>query len=223
VDPTILVAINKLASQQANATQETIAAAKHLLGYLAAHPNANITYRPSTMQLTGQSDASYLSEPKSRSRWGYLLYFELLNPKHQHDINGSIECMSVITDVVVGSACEAEYGGTYKLAQHAIPLLRTTEDIGYKQGICNLITDNEASMKIATGVVARKLSKAFDMRFHWIQDRIARQQFKMTWWSTEWIQADFLTKVFHPTEFQKKKKEFVTEWTDCPVSGEGVL
>jgi hypothetical protein len=223
VDPTILVAINKLAVQQTTATTHTILAAKHLLGYLAAHPNAKIIYRPSNMQLVGQSDASYLSEQKSRSRWGYLLYFELLAPRHPHDINGTIECMSVITDVVVGSACEAEYGGTYKLAQHAIPLLRTAEDFGYKQGICNLITDNEASMKIATGTVARKLSKAFDMRFHWIQDRIARQQFKMTWWSTEWIQADFLTKVFHPSEFQKKKKEFVTDGADAPASGEGVL
>jgi hypothetical protein len=217
VDPTILVAINKLASQQAKATEKTIEAAKHLLGYLAAYPNASIRYRPSTMQLTGQSDASYLSEPKARSRWGYLLYFQLLQPRHQYDINGAIDCMSVITDVVVSSACEAEYGGTFQLATHAIPLLRATEDCGYTQGTCQLITDNEASMNIALGVVARKLSKSFDMRFNWIQDRIIRKQFSMTWWSTEWIQADFLTKVFHPAEFQLKREEFVRDLKECQV------
>jgi hypothetical protein len=217
VDPTILVAINKLAAQQTTATEKTIAAAKHLLGYLAAYPNASIRYRPSTMQLTGQSDASYLSEPKARSRWGYLLYFQLLNPKHPYDINGVIDCMSIITDVVVSSACEAEYGGTFQLATHAIPLLRTAEDCGDTQGTCKLITDNEASMNIALGSVARKLSRSFDMRFNWIQDRIVRKQFSMTWWSTEWIQADFLTKVFHPAKFQLKREEFVRDLKECQV------
>jgi len=42
VDPTMLVALGTLASQQANSTQATLQALTHLLNYCAMHPNAVI-------------------------------------------------------------------------------------------------------------------------------------------------------------------------------------
>ena len=62
--------INSLASAQATGTQQTIAATHHFLNYCATHPSAFIRYHASDMILWVHSDASYLSEPQARSRYG---------------------------------------------------------------------------------------------------------------------------------------------------------
>ena len=68
VDNTILMAFNDLSPQQANSTITTKAHAHKLLNYLATHPDASVTFKPSNMVLQVHSDASYLSAPNSRSR-----------------------------------------------------------------------------------------------------------------------------------------------------------
>jgi hypothetical protein len=47
---------------------------RHLLDYVATHPDAILTYAKSVMILHVHSDASYLSEPKARSRAGGLFF-----------------------------------------------------------------------------------------------------------------------------------------------------
>ena len=82
VDPTILVAIGAIASQQSKATQATHDATVWLLNYAASHPNATIRYNASDMVLHLHSDDSYLSEPGARSRVGghYLLGNQSTDP-----------------------------------------------------------------------------------------------------------------------------------------------
>jgi hypothetical protein len=71
VDATILVALSSLASAQATPTKDTMQRTHHLLNYIPTHPNAIISYAKSNMILNVHSDnASYLSEPKARSRAG---------------------------------------------------------------------------------------------------------------------------------------------------------
>jgi hypothetical protein len=69
VDSTLLVPLSTLASQVFTTTT-TIKAAVHLLNYCSTHPEATISYYASNMQLKIHSDASYLSEPKAKSRIG---------------------------------------------------------------------------------------------------------------------------------------------------------
>ena len=68
VDSTFLVGLNSIAIQQTNATDNTIKRTEDLLDYAATHPEAKIRYRESEMILQIHTDASYLSEPKARSR-----------------------------------------------------------------------------------------------------------------------------------------------------------
>jgi hypothetical protein len=163
------------------------------------------------MKIIGQSDASYLSESQARSRWGYLFYCQLLNPENDYDINGTIECMSLVSKVVVSSACEAEYGGIFVLAKKAIPFMETVSDLGYPQSTCTLITDNKPAITIAQDAKVIGISKSFDMRFHWIKDRVNQKQFDLCYWETENIQADFLTKIFPNRIFLEKRKQFVKD------------
>jgi hypothetical protein len=74
VDPTLLVPLSTLASQLSTATTTTIKAVAHLLDYCSTHPEATIRYYASDMQLKIHSDASYLSEPKAKSRIGVYFF-----------------------------------------------------------------------------------------------------------------------------------------------------
>ena len=66
----MLADIGSIATQQASSTSNTIRKIKKLIDYAATHPYAAVTYRSSNMVLAAHSDASYLSETKSRSRAG---------------------------------------------------------------------------------------------------------------------------------------------------------
>ena len=66
----MLTALDSIATQQSKGTEKTYADNLWILNYTATHPNSNICYTASDIILYIQSDASYLSEPRSRSRAG---------------------------------------------------------------------------------------------------------------------------------------------------------
>ena len=66
VDVTILVALGCIPETQAQGTDKTYDETLWLINYAATHPDATICYSASNMILHVHSDASYLSEPKSR-------------------------------------------------------------------------------------------------------------------------------------------------------------
>jgi hypothetical protein len=68
VDPTVLVPLNDIETEQTKATAKTQAATNQLLDYLVTHPDATIRYHASIMILHIHSDASYLSVSNARSR-----------------------------------------------------------------------------------------------------------------------------------------------------------
>jgi hypothetical protein len=69
-DPTILMALSAIATEQANPTQKMMKKLRQLLDYCATQDDAKITYNASKMILAVHSDAGYANEKKSRSRAG---------------------------------------------------------------------------------------------------------------------------------------------------------
>jgi hypothetical protein len=61
VDPTMLVALNAIVTQQASPTQKIMERVKQLLDYCASQEEAIITYHASDMVLAIHSDAGYLN------------------------------------------------------------------------------------------------------------------------------------------------------------------
>jgi hypothetical protein len=61
VDPTVVMALNDIATEQTSATEKTKTAPCQLLDYLATHPDTKICFQASDMILHIHSDASYLS------------------------------------------------------------------------------------------------------------------------------------------------------------------
>ena len=79
---------------------------KQLLDYVATHPNARIRYVASDMILNLHSDASYLSEPKAKSRAGG--HFWIGNKDDEYFNNGAIVTLSSVIKHVMSSAYKSE-------------------------------------------------------------------------------------------------------------------
>jgi hypothetical protein len=58
------------------------------------------------------------------------------------------------------------------------------------------------SSRLANDSIKQKRSKAIDMRFHWIRDRIRQGQFIISYIKTELNMADYFTKNLEPTRHQ---------------------
>ncbi len=100
------------------------------LDYAASQDEAVITYCKSDMILAVHSDASYLSEPKARSRAGGN-FFLSENDKDPKD-NGALHVVAKIIKQVMSSAAEAELGGLFINAKTAVPIRTTLEELGHK-------------------------------------------------------------------------------------------
>ena len=204
VDSPILLATNKVASQQAAPTQATMEQTNHLIQYVLHNPDASITYKPSNMQLTVHSDASHNSETKSRSRAAGIFVLgaaDFYGPDDTSaikDINGCIATNSTIIPTVCSSTMESEYAALAINAQTAEGIRQILNDLGHPQlKPTDIIYDNEISGKIAKKKCKIKRSKAIASRYHWIQDRVKMGHFNLQWRPGKHNLADFLTKA-HP-------------------------
>jgi hypothetical protein len=105
VDPTVLMPLNGITTEQTKATEKTQAATNQMLDYLATHPDTNIRYHASDMILHIHSDASYLSVSNVQRRLGGLLSLGNKSPEHE-TLNRSILNVAAVIKNVVASAAE---------------------------------------------------------------------------------------------------------------------
>jgi len=217
VDPTMLVALGDIASEQTKATIKTLAKVEWLLDYAASNPLATIRYTASGMILYIHSDASYLSVSKARSRVGG--HFFLSNPSTDPSkpplvrppLNGPIHTISKILKNVVGSAAEAEIAGTYVNATEAVPIVVTLEELGHIQPPTPIQVDNSTAFGFANKKIKIKRTKAIDMRYHWIVDRTSQGQFLIYLEPGDDNLGDYHTKHHSPTHHRHMRPIFLHE------------
>jgi hypothetical protein len=173
VDPHVLMSLNDIATEQTKATEKTQAATNQLLDYLSTHPDTTIRYHVSDMILHIHSDAPYLSVSNARSRLGGLFFCGDKSPQ-QDKRNGSILN-------VVAYAAESEVGACFHNAQSGAPLRVTLTELGHIQPPTPLRTDNSTAFGILNETIKQKRSKAMDMRYHWLTDRVRQKQFSVYW------------------------------------------
>ena len=192
VDPSLLPIANEIASRQAHPTTQVLHAANRALSYCAGRRNMAIVYHACDMILHLFVDASYLSRSLARSVVGCYLFLGNINQPTR--INGSITVVSSIIPCVVASAGEAEYAALFTGAQQAAGLRTILLDMGYPQPPTTILCDNTAAIGLANDSIKQKRSKAVDMRFHWVRDRIRQQQFCVIYIPTDDNIADYFTK-----------------------------
>ena len=99
VNGTMLTALSAMASEQDNPTEATMKKCKQFLGFAASQEEAISTFRASDMVLAIHSNASYLSEPKSRSRAEGHHFLDTNN--EQPKSNGAVLYVSHIIKAVM--------------------------------------------------------------------------------------------------------------------------
>jgi hypothetical protein len=203
------VALNKISNNQASPTEHTLQACNMLLDYLATtHPDATIRYHASDMILAVCSDAAYLVLPNARSHAAGHFFLTNLpgaisNPPTPTP-NGAIHVLCKTLRSVAASASKAETGSLFLNAQEAVPIITALEEMGHKQPATGtpLETNNSTAIGILRAQVRMKRSKAFDMRYHWLKDRIKQKQFNLYWAPGKTNSANYFSK-HHPPAHHK--------------------
>jgi hypothetical protein len=162
----LLVPLSVLASKLSTATTTTIKDVSHLLDYCSTHPESTIRYFASDMQLKIHSDASFLSEPKSKSRIGGYFYLgNNTNSRLKTLSNGPMLCHTTVLKHVVSSVAEAEFGALFVNAKKGTVTRTTLAETGHNQDATDLKNDNTTADGIINNTVQQKCSKDMDMRF----------------------------------------------------------
>jgi hypothetical protein len=106
---------------------------------------------------------------------------------------------------VMSSAAEAELGALFHNATEACSLRTILEEMGHPQPPTPIQTDNSTAAGIVNRTVKQRRSKAMDMRFYWLQDRVELDQFRIHWKPGCDNLADYFTK-HHPVRHHKEMR-----------------
>jgi hypothetical protein len=200
VDSIMLTALSSLVSEQAAPTERRMQKCLQFLDYTASQEDAIVTYQASKMRLEIHSNASYLSEPKARSRAGGHMFMA-----GNEDIsinNGAVINISQIIRAVMSSAAEAELGALFINTKTAVSMQCTLKEMGHPQTCIPIQTDNSTSHALLINKIMPKALKAMDMRFHWLHCREAQDQYQFYWRPTTQNLVDYWTK-HHPASHHK--------------------
>ena len=188
--PDIATAVNMFLSELPVATDLTWTKVMHLMGYLRRHPERGIEYLPSDMVLVIYSDSNFDS-PKSRTGGVHFLG-RIDDPTF---INGPIHCISTKQSITAACVAEAEYIGTFDNGKVGLPFRHYLHARGYPQPATLLFCDNKCAVGISNDDVKMKRSKYFDIKWHWIRDRVRTGHYDVRWTTTASNIADFFTKI----------------------------
>jgi hypothetical protein len=183
-----------------------------LLNYCATNPNAILRYSASDMILRMHSDGSYLSKTRARSRAGGHFFMGSTNYNDSKENNGAILTISQIIKNVMASAAEAECGALFINTKEAVVLRNTLEEMGHPQPATPVQVDNFTADGIMNSKIQQKRSKAMDMRFYWVQDRVRQGQFHIFWKPGPSNLADYFTKHHAPIHHKQMRPIYL----HCP-------
>ena len=129
--------------------------------------------------------------------------------------------------MVTASAAETETAGCFINGQEACPMRVALEEMGWPQPATPITTDNSCAEGIINETVKQKRSKAIDMRFYWIRDRVKQGQFRIHWKKGSVNLADYFTK-HHPAKHHREMRSKYLHIKKAAVTGkalncEGVL
>jgi hypothetical protein len=193
INPTMLHILSNLAASQTHGTQATTIQMVHFLNYCATYPDAKLRYRASNMILHVYSDASYLTEPGALSCAGGHHYLGNL-PGKPGILNGPILNLSKVLKGVMSSAAKAEIDASYLNAKEATVIRTTLAEMGHPQPATPMETNNSTACGIMNCTVKQVQSKAIDMRFYWVRNRVEQGHFRIYWAPRVKNIADYFTK-----------------------------
>ena len=175
VDPMMLRAINEILRVQSQPTRDTAEKLKMLLDHSATYLNVILKYKASDVVLHVDLDAAYLAIPEARSCYAGHFYLSNwpspspIKPNPERNVPIHPKCKTIRN--VVSSAAEAEKCGTFKNSKTDIGIHLTLIALDHKQPATPLQMDNYTTKGFVNLGMKSKLSKTWDMKWHWLRDK----------------------------------------------------
>ena len=160
------------------------------------------------MILAVHSDASYLSEPKAKSRAGG--HFFLSNNTDIPPNNGAVLNIAHIIKHVMSSATKAELAALYISAREAVYIRIILDEMGHKQPPTPVQTDNTTALGFVSKNLQPKATKSTDMQHWYLRDQEDRKMFRYYWSEGKNNDADYQTKHHCAAHHQQQRPKFLT-------------
>ncbi len=214
----IVTKVGKIASEQSKPTAKQLKDINHVIAYLAGHKNTALFFNPSDMQLSTESDASFASESKSKSRIGGVFLIGGYGPDDM-PLNSPIAVFSKIADCHPDSAAEAEYVACHDVVKRGVSLRTMLAEFGFPQvKASENRSDNECAVKMTNGLVMDRKTKHIDRRYHWVRHELKKGTFTVKWYKGSSNLADFFTKLLSKEQHDRFTKIFTKQYIAEGVS-----
>ena len=111
--------------------------------------------------------------------------------------------MSKLQGTVALSSTKAEYGN-YKAGKEALLILRFLAHLRFRllTQLVDLRADNKRAISLIKNPEFYRQTKYIQVRWHWIREKIERNEIVITYISTKKMLADGLTKALGPMMFK---------------------
>ena len=195
--PDLAFAITNVSSYLSCFVQEHWEAVKRVLRYVKGTPDHCLEYGGDDVVLSAHSDSDYAGDVDGRkSVSGYVT-----------KIGGcTVTWSSRKQRIVATSTAEAEYIGLAHCAREVLFLRQLLKELGYEQREPTLILeDNQACIAIAENPAHHARTKHIDVRYHFVRERIERQELVLDYVPSKENTADVFTKGLDRELFQKHR------------------
>jgi hypothetical protein len=144
--------------------------------------------------LNAYTDSDYSNCPdRRRSVGGYITFVG----------NSPISWLSRKHHTVVLSTTEAEYIALCHCMQEMMFLKSLMDELGFKTSKpIKIYEDNQSCIKLSNNPELHGRSKHIDIRYHFVQEKVQRNVFKIVYCKTQEMRADIFTKALSKIQFR---------------------
>jgi hypothetical protein len=143
------------------------------------------------------------------------------NKNNKNITNRAILIVSKVLKHVMSSAAKAELGAVFINAKEGAVLRTTLEELGHPQPPIPMETDNTTATGYINGTIKQKRTKAMDMHFYWIKDRVKQGQYNVYWGPGSQNLADYFTK-HHSPAHHKRIRDVYIHTDERPINRKGI-
>uniref|UniRef100_A0A2N9IS10 Reverse transcriptase Ty1/copia-type domain-containing protein n=1 Tax=Fagus sylvatica TaxID=28930 RepID=A0A2N9IS10_FAGSY len=191
--PDISFAVNQVCQFMHQPTTSHWTAVKCILRYLKHTPDHGLYYQPGPLHLEAYSDADYAGNPDDRhSTGGYCIY---LGPN-------LVSWSAKKHRMVSRSSTEAEYRQLAYTATEISWFRSLFKDLGISLNIPLIWCDNISSISLASNPVFHARTKHLEVDYHYVLDKVIRNELAVNYICTLDQVADIFTKGLSFTRFK---------------------
>ena len=196
--PDVQFLVNLVAQFSGNPGIPYLEAAKCILHYLKGTQDFSLVLGcqgRGAVDIVGWTNSDWADDVDSRHSVGGFVF----------DVaEGCMSWSSKKQVSVTTSSIEAEYVALANVTKEAVWLRTLLKEVSYPQSQATIMhTDNQGAIALAQNPTSHSRAKHIDIHFHFIQERIKRNEIKLWYISTHQMVTNILTKALPCETFEK--------------------